>query len=120
VHDCIVKTLKASGVAYSFGSGSDFTILKSFSNNTVGSVSNNYGGSTIEVIETLIDTDGVVRRRMRAGRASLSSDTTPGSGTFVRGDIIEYNDPDAGGFLGTICTVSGSPGTWKRYGSVEA
>lgn len=116
-----VEAVKAGGVGYSFGSGGDFAILKSFRNNTVGgTVANNWGGATIQVIETRIDTDGVVRRTMRAARASLTSDTVPSGGPFVKGDIIFYNDPDASGFLGTLCTVSGSPGTWKKFGSVEA
>lgn len=116
-----VETLKAGGVAFSFGYGADFTILKAYNDNTVGAgVANGYGGATIQTISTFTDSDGVTRRQMRAARASLTSDTTPGAGTFVKGDWIEYNDPDAGGFLGTRCTASGSPGTWKKYGTVEA
>lgn len=121
VEDCHVETLKSGGVGYSFGSSGDVGIVKSFKNNTVGAgVSNGWGGVTIQVTESRVDTDGVTRRTMRAARASLASDTTPNAGTFVKGDIIFYNDPDAGGRVGTVCTTGGSPGTWKKFGTVDA
>jgi hypothetical protein len=42
----------------------------------------------------------------------------PSGGAWTRGDILENRDPVNGGFVGWICTVSGSPGTWEPYGRI--
>ena len=32
---------------------------------------------------------------------------------------IYFDKPDSDGYTGAICTVSGNPGTWKRFGKIE-
>jgi hypothetical protein len=44
----------------------------------------------------------------------------PISGTWKQGDIVNNSDPDAGDYLGWVCTVAGTPGTWKGFGLIEA
>lgn len=44
----------------------------------------------------------------------------PVAGTWVRGDIVFNTDPSAGGFIGWVCTASGTPGTWKTFGAISA
>jgi len=46
--------------------------------------------------------------------------TAPASGTWVKGDIVYNTDPSAGGTIGWVCTVAGTPGTWKTFGEIEA
>ena len=48
----------------------------------------------------------------------LEGDTAPITGIFIRGDELRYNAPATAGFRGEICTVYGTPGTWKTYGAV--
>lgn len=48
------------------------------------------------------------------------TNSAPNSGSWNQGDEAIFRDPPAGGFRGAICTVGGSPGTWKRYGALEA
>lgn len=43
----------------------------------------------------------------------------PTSGTRKKGDRILNSDPAGGEYAGWICTVSGSPGTWKGFGLIE-
>ena len=43
----------------------------------------------------------------------------PSYGTWKQGDIVERVNPSAGGKLGWICTTSGTPGTWKEYGTIQ-
>lgn len=44
----------------------------------------------------------------------------PTSGQWGQGTKIYNRYPLAGGFLGWVCVVSGSPGAWKTFGPVSA
>jgi hypothetical protein len=44
----------------------------------------------------------------------------PTSGTWTIGDSFQYRNPTAGGFIGGVCTATGTPGTWKTYGVISA
>lgn len=44
----------------------------------------------------------------------------PGSGTWSQGTKVYNRYPLAGGFLGWVCVISGTPGTWKTFGPVTA
>lgn len=44
----------------------------------------------------------------------------PTSGAYNRGDMVINTQPSAGGFTGWRCVTSGTPGTWKGYGTIEA
>lgn len=50
----------------------------------------------------------------------LTGIAKPTTGTFSVGDKLINTAPVAGGFTGWVCTVAGSPGTWKGFGSIEA
>lgn len=43
----------------------------------------------------------------------------PVAGTFKVGDIIYNNVPASAGFIGWVCTVAGTPGTWKTFGVIS-
>ena len=42
----------------------------------------------------------------------------PASGTWPYGWNLRIYPPVAGGYIGTTCTLAGSPGTWKSYGAI--
>jgi len=42
----------------------------------------------------------------------------PETGFWARGSRVWFPSP-LGSFMGAVCTASGSPGTWKRFGGVE-
>ena len=44
----------------------------------------------------------------------------PSLGTWKQGDIIERQNPSAGGNCGWVCTAEGTPGTWKSFGSISS
>lgn len=44
----------------------------------------------------------------------------PTTGTWESGDVVNFRFPSAGGFMGAVCIVSGTPGTWKNFGPVSA
>ena len=43
---------------------------------------------------------------------------SPTDGQWVAGDIFYYLAPQTYGFIGALCTASGTPGTWRPFGSV--
>lgn len=43
----------------------------------------------------------------------------PTTGTWSRGDRIYNTAPSAGGFIGWVCVLGGSPGTWKTWGMIS-
>jgi Pectate lyase superfamily protein len=49
----------------------------------------------------------------------LYQESIPTSGTWIKGDIAYNTNPTPGGYVGWICTVSGTPGTWKGFGLIE-
>jgi hypothetical protein len=47
------------------------------------------------------------------------STTAPTTGTWVKGSVVWNNSPDPGESVGWVCTVTGTPGTWKSFGTVS-
>ena len=44
----------------------------------------------------------------------------PSQGTFTQGDICWNSGPQAGGYVGWICTSSGTPGAWAPFGLIAS
>lgn len=42
----------------------------------------------------------------------------PIAGTWRVGDIVYNNAPATAGYIGWVCTVAGTPGTWKPFGVI--
>lgn len=49
------------------------------------------------------------------GRASA----IPTTGTYAVGSIIYNTAPASAGYIGWVCTVAGTPGTWKTFGLIS-
>jgi len=43
----------------------------------------------------------------------------PTTGTYQQGDIFYNSAPTSGGYIGWVCTVGGTPGTWKTFGLIS-
>jgi parallel beta-helix repeat protein len=43
----------------------------------------------------------------------------PTTGTWAVGNIVYAITPASGGFIGWVCTVAGTPGTWKTWGVIS-
>jgi hypothetical protein len=52
-------------------------------------------------------------------RLQFVSENTPTSGNYNQGDIVWHTNPRVGGHVGWICTKSGSPGIWNRFGDIR-
>lgn len=49
-----------------------------------------------------------------------SANSSPGSGTWERGQVVWNTQPAASGFIGWVCVSAGTPGTWKGFGSIQS
>ncbi|MBP3887759.1 MAG: right-handed parallel beta-helix repeat-containing protein [Cellulosilyticum sp.] len=52
--------------------------------------------------------------------ARYTNSSEPSTGSHIKGEIVYNSNPSAGGNIGWVCVTSGSPGTWKAFGSIEA
>lgn len=43
----------------------------------------------------------------------------PATGTWSVGDIVYNSAPASAGYIGFVCTVAGTPGTWKTFGLIS-
>lgn len=48
-----------------------------------------------------------------------SADPALGTGTWARGDIVYDTTPTSGSHIGWVCTVAGTPGTWRTFGLIS-
>ena len=53
-------------------------------------------------------------------KVSWSMALIPTAGTWTRGDMVYATNPVASGYIGWVCVASGTPGTWKPWGKIEA
>lgn len=44
----------------------------------------------------------------------------PTTGSWLRGDVAWNTAPAASGFVGFVCVTTGTPGTWKGFGIIQA
>ena len=49
-----------------------------------------------------------------------SGSAPPTSGAHQQGDMMLNSGAAAGGKAGWVCVASGSPGTWKGFGTIDA
>lgn len=54
------------------------------------------------------------------GKKFEVADSIPTNGSYVKGDIVWNTDPKPTGYVGWICTRTGTPGTWKPFGQIAS
>lgn len=47
------------------------------------------------------------------------SSGSPTSGYWRAGTKVTYTEPVSGGYIGSVCTVAGTSGTWKTFGAIS-
>jgi hypothetical protein len=52
------------------------------------------------------------------GNSITYGSTAPTTGTWKVGDKVYNTAPAAGGYIGWVCIVAGTPGTWKGFGTI--
>ena len=52
--------------------------------------------------------------------AKIMGTAPPTTGAWTRNTIVWNSAPSAGGVIGWVCVSSGTPGTWKSFGTIAA
>lgn len=116
-----VLGVATSGVAYSIAGSTDYGVLALFNGNKAASaITTKYGGVLIVPYSYQHNIDQDRTLLCRAKRSALTADTTPTSGSWKGGDTIFFTNPTASGKIGSTCIATGSPGTWKQFGAIDA
>lgn len=55
-----------------------------------------------------------------SAKVRMLGTAAPTTDTYEQGDIVYNSSPSAGGFIGWVCVVGGTPGTWKTFGAISA
>lgn len=56
----------------------------------------------------------------KEGTNRLIALNAPTLGTYKKGQIVYNDNPAGAGYIGWVCTVGGTPGTWKTFGAITA
>lgn len=81
-------------------------------------VSNQFNPSVIAELFRLVENQV---NQLSEGRISArhgANTAAPTTGDWAQGDIVWNSAPSSAGYIGWVCTVSGTPGTWKGFGLI--
>jgi hypothetical protein len=124
---------KGGGEPYS-RLGKDFIDLRTIDGEVweLGRVSSTYSGMTYSGVRSFLlknSTLGATKKgvpyfangfSLSRNHSQQADDVAPTTGEWIKGEIFWNTNPAPGGNVGWVCTTSGSPGTWKTFGSIEA
>lgn len=72
----------------------------------------------VKALEAVVDT---TNNKIVLDTNSISFGTAaPVTGDWIQGDIVFNTGASGSGFVGWVCTTSGTPGTWKTFGVISA
>lgn len=103
---------KTGGVGFSIGSSTTYELLSTFENNTSVSGLTITAGMNPLIVSTIVK--GSLTLREAIGSAA------PTAGDWIKGDKVYDETPSSSGYLGWVCVTSGTAGTWKGFGLIEA
>ena len=101
----MTRTGTAPATGYNFGGATDFT------------------GFDAKMVNCYLDPklavgfaqDGLMVRVAQRGWVSAA----PTTGAHTVGEIVLNSTPASAGFIGWVCTVAGTPGTWRTFGLIS-
>lgn len=69
---------------------------------------------------TYVGSGNIVYINTNIGKAVVRNATyaPPGTGSWRVGTVVEAITPVTGQYIGSVCTVAGTPGTWKAFGAI--
>jgi hypothetical protein len=70
-----------------------------------------WDGEVTTIVCDLID---LMNRRVKEAAS------VPTTGTWILGDVVWNSSPTPGGTIGWVCTIAGTPGTWKTFGVITS
>jgi hypothetical protein len=78
-----------------------------------------FGNSTTGITNGVFYNAAVTLKR-DSGNTWNWAAATPAGGYYNQGDVVYNSAPVAAGTIGWVCTIAGTPGTWKTFGSIAA
>jgi hypothetical protein len=67
--------------------------------------------------DAALSTNGPIK--INANKLTYANER-PTGGTYNKGDIIFNTDPKPTGYVGWVCTRTGTPGVWKAFGQIAS
>lgn len=77
-------------------------------------------GGTFRFYGNVLTDDRLGMTLNATGNTVQYGSAAPAAGTYLAGDVVYNTAPAASGYVGWVCTVAGTPGTWKGFGVIEA
>jgi hypothetical protein len=117
VDNCRIQDEAVSLVAID---GLEYTNNRHFFNTTATSVAiSALAGSPMRIAGNTYGASVTKSYTAGAGERVEQYDTAfPATGTWRVGDIVWHSTPISGGNIGWVCTVAGTSGTWKAFGTI--
>ena len=64
--------------------------------------------------------NGVISPVTNVSKSAIAYGTAaPTTATWSVGDVVYNTNPTSGDYVGWVCTVAGTPGTWKTFGAIS-
>lgn len=105
--------------------GADELVINSNGNIQLGAKENTnrvvsvYGKLAVNVSNPRTDAKFVVEGDVVInGKKQTHGDQIPTEGTWTKGDIVWNIDPQETSYIGWVCVMTGTPGTWKPFGYI--
>lgn len=78
-----------------------------------------FGPVSIGIANPDGDSDLTIKGSIKfSGKKFITGTASPVEGTFNKGDICWNENPALHGYVGWVCTESGTPGTWIPFGAI--
>ncbi len=127
---CVVSTNNGATHGVTLGNGSTNNIvvgIKGTGFSGIRYVVNDLNSNTTTNIVREITSDGITFYtgppmgfcRSPYGQRLVFSDAAPIAGVWIKGDIIFSTLPAGEGYVGWVCVLGGTPGTWKGFGLIQ-
>ncbi len=72
-----------------------------------------------DTLQDMMEYSNSLQFRTKTENTVTYNITFPITGNYNKGDLIYNTNPTPGSYVGWICTVSGTPGTWNTFGLIN-
>jgi len=105
------NTVTSTNATYGILVRSGVTKLVCNDNHVSGATTGNYG--------LFVGVDKISAHQTPFSNVVSYASSIPTTGTWLQGDIVYNTAPASAGYIGWVCTVAGTPGTWKTFGLIS-
>lgn len=102
---------------FQFGANTDYLLCLLFNGNRMLNASAIPAGGFVAG-QKLLPFSLAAQSSSNRGIRKMDGDAAPSGGLWTEGDTVYFNAPISGGYIGSVCTVAGTPGTWKSFGAI--